>query len=225
MLGHIYGFKAFLFFKILSYLLILQEGNFIKVNDFKKTKESYILFLENDGKIIVPIERVEAIVEDEISKEEFLNPEPELKLKPYKEFYNIKVPYGSLIAKISRKYNLNPLLLYCIMEVESNGNPYAISKKGAEGLMQLMPSTAKRFKVKNTFNPEDNIEGAAKYLSYLNELFEEKLELVLSGYICGENCVKKFNGVPAFKEVKDYLNRIFERYKKILENSSYRLNN
>jgi hypothetical protein len=215
MWGHIFVFKNLLFFKIFFYLVILQDGNFIKVKDFIKEKKSYILYLENEGKINIPEERVENIIDDEITKEIFENPSPLLKLKPFKEFPSIKVPYGSLLAKIAKKYNIDPLLLWCIMDVESKGNPYAVSKKGAEGLMQIMPSTAIRFGVKNTFDPKENIEGASKYLNYLNDLFEEKLELVLSGYICGENCVKKFGKVPEYKEVQDYLNKIFKKYKEI----------
>lgn len=212
MWGHIFAFKYFIFFQILPFLVIFEDGNFLKVKKFEKSKKYYYLYLENEGKIKIPADRIENIIEDEISKEIFENPEPTLRLKPFKEFLKVEVPYGSLIAKFAKEYDLNPLLFYCIMEVESGTNPFAVSKKGAEGLMQLMPSTSKRFGVENAFDPKENIEGAAKYLNYLNNLFDEKLELVLSGYICGENCVKKFGKVPEYKEVQDYLNKIFKKY-------------
>lgn len=215
MWGHIFAYKFFLFFQILPFLVIFEDGNFLKVKKFEKSKKYYYLYLENEGKLKIPEDRIENIIDDEITKEIFENPEPTLKLKPFKEFSKVKVPYGSIIAKSAKEYDINPLLLYCIMYAESGGNPYAVSRKGAEGLMQLMPSTSKRFGVKNAFDPKENIEGAAKYLTYLNNLFDEKLELVLSGYICGENCVKKIGKVPEYKEVQDYLNKILKKYKEL----------
>lgn len=220
MWGHIFVFKNLIFFQLLYYLVVLQDGSFIKIKDFEKNKKNYILYLENEGKIRIPEERIQSIIDDEITKEMFENPSPSLKLKPFQEFPSIEVPYGSLLAKIAKKHNINPLLLYCIMVVESNGNPYAISKKGAEGLMQLMPSTALRFGVNNTFDPKESIEGASKYLNYLNDIFEEKLELVLSGYVCGENCVKKFGKVPEYREVQDYINKIFKKYEEIKQKNT-----
>lgn len=215
MWGHTFVFKNLIFFQILPYLVIFQGGDFIKVKEFEKSKNHYILYLEEDGKIKIPEERVEAIIDDEIVNEIFKNPVPQLMLKPFKEYPLIEVPYGSLLAKQAKKYNIDPLLLYCIMDVESKGNPYAVSRKGAEGLMQLMPSTAKRFGVKDTFNPEENIKGAVKFLLYLDEVFEKKLELVLAGYVCGENCVKKFGKVPEYKEVQDYVSKILNKYQQL----------
>lgn len=215
MWGHTFAFKNLIFFQILPYLVILQGGDFIKVKEFEKSKNHYILYLEEDGKIKIPEERVEAIIDDEVVNEIFENPVPQLMLKPFKEYPLIEVPYGSLLAKQAKKYDIDPLLLYCIMYVESKGNPYAVSRKGAEGLMQLMPSTAKRFGVKNTFDPEENIKGAIKYLLYLDEIFEKKLELVLAGYVCGENCVKKFGEVPEYKEVQDYISKILNKYQQL----------
>ncbi len=217
MWGHTFVFKTLFFLQILSYLAILNGGNFLKIENYEKIEKQYIFYLKDGGKIKIYEERVEAIIEDEISKEEIKNPFPLLSLKPYKDFPQIEVPYGEILAKLSKEYDVNPLLLYCIMDTESGGNPYAISKKGAEGLMQLMPLTASRFKVKDTFNPEENIRGAIKFLIYLDEIFSKDLELVLSGYICGENCVKKFGKVPDYKEVKDYIIKIFKKYEEILK--------
>lgn len=215
MWGHTFAFKNLILFQILPYLVILQGGDFIKVKDFEKSKKYYILFLEDEGKIKIHQERVESIIEDEIVKEKFENPLPVLTLKPFKEYPWVNVPYGSMISENARKNDINPLLLYCIMDVESNGNPYAVSKKGAEGLMQLMPSTAKRFGVKNTFNPEENLKGAIKFLLHLDEIFEKKLDFVLAGYICGENCVKKFGDVPNYREVQDYIRKILNKFEKL----------
>lgn len=215
MWGHIFVFENLFFFQIFFYLVILDGGNFIKVKDFERSKEKYILYLEEDGKMIIPEDRVESIIEDEIVKRAFENPIPQLMLKPFKEYPLVKVPWGKLLAETAKIYDINPLLLYCIMQVESGGNPYAISKKGAEGLMQLMPSTAKRFGVKDTFMPEENLKGAAKFLIYLNEIFEGKLELVLAGYVCGENCVKKSGGVPEYREVQEYISKIYKKYEEL----------
>ncbi|MEJ5166218.1 MAG: hypothetical protein WHV67_04225, partial [Thermoanaerobaculia bacterium] len=106
MWGHTFAFKNLIFFQILPYLVILQGGDFIKVKEFEKTKNHYILYLEEDGKIKIPEERVDAIINDEIVREKFENPVPQLMLKPFKEYPLIEVPYGSLLAKQAKKYDI-----------------------------------------------------------------------------------------------------------------------
>jgi soluble lytic murein transglycosylase-like protein len=92
-----------------------------------------------------------------------------------------------------------------VIKVESNYNPFAISNKGAFGLMQLVPATARRFGVSNVFNPVQNIQGGARYLRYLLDLYEDNYPLALAAYNAGEGAVAKYRGVPPYKETQNYL--------------------
>ncbi|MCK5534329.1 lytic transglycosylase domain-containing protein [bacterium] len=124
--------------------------------------------------------------------------------------------WDSLIKKISTKYQLDPYLVKAVIKVESNFDPYSISHKGASGLMQLMPKTAVYCGVRDIFDPEENIEGGIKYLSYLWDIFEADLKLVLAGYNAGPNKVRKYKGIPPYRETRNYVKKVlfyYDRYK------------
>ena len=120
------------------------------------------------------------------------------------------VPYLDLIQQIAKSYDLNPELVKAVIKIESNFNAKAVSPKGAKGLMQLMPATAKRFGVTDVFDPEDNIRGGVKYLAFLfDEFGEQNLDLVLAGYNAGENAVHKYNKeIPPYKETQQYVKKV-----------------
>ena len=110
------------------------------------------------------------------------------------------------VEQIAARYSLSSALLHSVIKVESNYNPYAVSRKGAQGLMQLIPETARRFGVGNSFNPLENIEGGARYLRYLIDLYgADNRELVLAAYNAGEAAVAKYGGVPPYRETQNYL--------------------
>jgi soluble lytic murein transglycosylase-like protein len=120
--------------------------------------------------------------------------------------------YGKLIYQTALRYALNPLLVAAIMKAESDFNPRARSRKGALGLMQMLPSTARRFGLqrrKDLFNPKKNIETAGRYLRWLVNRFGEDPLRVLAAYNAGEGNVDRFGGVPPFAETRDYVQRIF----------------
>jgi soluble lytic murein transglycosylase-like protein len=98
--------------------------------------------------------------------------------------------------------------------VESNFNPKATSPKNAQGLMQLIPATARRFHVKNLYNPEQNIKGGLAYLRWLMTYFEGDVRLVAAAYNAGEGAVDKYKGVPPYPETKKYVNKIYRLYQK-----------
>jgi soluble lytic murein transglycosylase-like protein len=121
-------------------------------------------------------------------------------------------PFGKLFYQIARSYALNPLLVAAIAKVESDFNPRARSRKGACGLMQVLPSTARRFglpRKRDLFNPRKNIETASKYLRWLVDRFGDDPVRVLAAYNAGEGAVDRFGGVPPFSETRDYVQRIF----------------
>jgi hypothetical protein len=111
------------------------------------------------------------------------------------------------------KYGVDPSLVRAIVKVESDYNPFAISRKGAMGLMQLMPQTAMDLDVKNSFDPHENIQGGVRYLRYLLDRYEGNLQLALAAYNSGETAVKRWGTVPPFKETKDYVKKVLGLYK------------
>ncbi len=116
-----------------------------------------------------------------------------------------------LVNQAARSYDLDPLLVHSVIQVESNYNPYAISNKGAEGLMQLIPSTARRFGVKNSFNPRENINGGVRYLKYLKNIFGDD-RLALAAYHAGEGAVAKYGWIPPYPDTQQYVTRVGKRY-------------
>ena len=118
-----------------------------------------------------------------------------------------------IIVDAATEHGVEPLLLFSVMHQESAFNSGAISPKGARGLMQLMPATAARFGVKNIFDPEQNINGAAQYLRFLLDMFDGNVSLALAGYNAGEGAVRKYgNAVPPYPETINYVRKIKRRY-------------
>jgi hypothetical protein len=115
------------------------------------------------------------------------------------------------VERIAAQHSLPPLLIHSVIKVESNYNPLAVSPKGAMGLMQLIPSTARRFGVSDSFNPLENIQGGAKYLKYLLDLYNWNYPLALAAYNAGEGAVAKYGGVPPYAETRNYLVLIQKR--------------
>ena len=117
--------------------------------------------------------------------------------------------YKPFIEKAALDYSLPESLLEAVITVESASNPLAVSSAGAMGLMQLMPGTAERFGVRDSFSPNENITGGSKYLSHLMTLFDGDLNLVLAAYNAGEGAVKKYgNTVPPYTETQNYVRKV-----------------
>ena len=113
-----------------------------------------------------------------------------------------------LIEQTADYHQVDRDLIRAVVQVESNYNPLAVSPKGAMGLMQLIPGTARRFGVANVFDPVQNLDGGTRYLKYLMEMFDGDLELSLAAYNAGENAVARFRSVPPIRETRDYLRKI-----------------
>ncbi|WP_201527959.1 lytic transglycosylase domain-containing protein [Psychrobacter frigidicola] len=128
--------------------------------------------------------------------------------------------YDSYIRDSSARHGVDPGLLKAMMHTESAFNPNARSPVGAQGLMQLMPATARRFKVSNAWNPAENIEGSAKYIAWLMRRFNNNVEFAVAGYNAGEGNVDKYKGIPPFKETRNYVKRVMSRYNSLYKNDS-----
>lgn len=121
-------------------------------------------------------------------------------------------PYGKLIYEVAVRHAVNPHLVAAVIHVESAFNPRAISRKGACGLMQLLPDTARRFglkKKKEIFDPAKNLEAGVKYLKWLTRRFDGDVQRVLAAYNAGEGAVDRFGGIPPYRETRNYVQKIF----------------
>lgn len=127
--------------------------------------------------------------------------------------------YDVIIERHAQLHGIDPNLIKAVMKAESNFNPNAMSHKGAQGLMQLMPDTARLMKVDNPFDPDDNIRGGTKYLKYLDETFGGNLDLVLAAYNAGPARVKEYNmNIPPYEETRTYVQRVKSYYNSFKKN-------
>jgi soluble lytic murein transglycosylase-like protein len=120
--------------------------------------------------------------------------------------------FDYLISELAKKYELDFALVKAMIRAESGFNPNAVSRKGAKGLMQLMPETALRMNVSNIFNPKENIEGGVRYLKYLLSLFNNDVRLSLAAYNAGENIVSQLGTIPPYRETVDYVRKVLSFY-------------
>lgn len=116
--------------------------------------------------------------------------------------------YEQLIKTSAEKYGVSASLIKAVIQAESGYNPNAVSSKGATGLMQLMPGTAKSLKVSNSLDPKDNVEGGVKYLRFLLDTFRGDVSLALAAYNAGLNKVARYGGIPPYNETRSYVNKV-----------------
>jgi hypothetical protein len=118
---------------------------------------------------------------------------------------------NAIVDKAARAHDVDPLLVHSMIKVESNYNVHAVSNKGAEGLMQLTPSTARMLGVTNSFDPQQNIEAGVKYLKYLKDLYKDD-RLALAAYNAGPGAVDKYKWIPPYAETENYVYQVGKRY-------------
>lgn len=131
---------------------------------------------------------------------------PQIELPPAPS--EVPAAFASLVDEIAERHTVDRDLVHSMISVESNYNPLAVSEKGALGLMQLVPSTARRFGVSDAFDPVQNVEGGVRYLKYLLDHYNGDHRLALAAYNAGEGTVERFGGVPPFAETRSYVYRV-----------------
>lgn len=126
-----------------------------------------------------------------------------------------KAGFDQMVDEVSRTYGMESALLHAVISVESHYNPKAVSNKGAAGLMQLMPQTAKRYGVVDAFDPLQNLDGGAQYLRDLLRMFNNNVSLALAAYNAGEHAVMKHgNRIPPYRETLNYVPRVLDFYQR-----------
>lgn len=193
-------------------LVVLHGGDVIKASahQLENRARSIRIDLRSGGTLVLPIDRVERIVDDEIPDR---SPMPS---------YSVPVhfasgqgvpatPFGELIYRKARAHALNPSLVAALVRVESGFDPQALSNKGARGLLQLMPATAARFGVNadDLYDPRQNLEAGVSYLAWLARRYRDDLPRMLAAYNAGEAMVDRYHGIPPFRETRNYIRRVY----------------
>ena len=180
------------------------DGRALKAEKVTNAGEFLQLELESGGIILVPAISVvgREAVPDEPAEPASIQVE-DRELEEY--WRSLAGVYAELVAETSAKYSLEPALLAAVGQTESRFDAYAVSHAGACGLLQLMPDTADRFRVKDVFDPVQNIEGGARYLRWLLDRFDGDIELALAGYNAGEGAVDRYDGIPPYRETQKYV--------------------
>jgi Transglycosylase SLT domain len=199
-------------------IVYLASGRTMSVKGHRVEGESMVLCLRAGGEITFDRTLVEKIVPDEVPHPD---PEPEQEAAatpdvPKPPAIDVQAlldstPYGELISSMSQANGVDPLLVRALIQVESNYKPGAKSSKGAMGLMQLMPQTAREYNVRNPYDPKANVEAGIKKLKSLIDKWG--VELALAAYNAGEGAVQRFNGIPPYRETRDYVTRILSLWR------------
>jgi hypothetical protein len=196
-------------------LVVFADGRVVKAVSWRVGTDTIEIGLPGGGSFTADLGRVDRIVEDEVvPKEEMGRELPRLPDAAYDLSYSperkplFASPWDALIEREAKRQNVDAALVSAILRAESNGNPRSVSRKGARGLMQLMPATARRLNVRWPFDPAENIRGGVQYLKELAGRFANRPELVLAAYNAGEAAVEDFGGVPPYRETIGYVKRV-----------------
>lgn len=197
----------------LIFTLILFSNEFLWADSttiYKYIDENGVLHLTN-----IPPKNQENIVYSRSYLLQSYTPPPKklVKKKPIDGLEEKRARYAHLITQAANAYQLSPALLHAVVTVESNYRPAVVSPKGAVGLMQLMPATARRYGVEDSTDPAQNLMGGAHYLRDLLDLFEQDVKLALAAYNAGENAVKRYdNQIPPYSETQNYVRKVLDQY-------------
>lgn len=191
-------------------IVVLSSGQTVSVASHRTDGDRMVLQLRSGGEVTCDKSLVEKVVPDEVSPQE---PETAAATEeaPAEEVPAPAIamgPYGEIITAIAQTHGVDPLLVRALIHVESGDRPRARSHKGAMGLMQLMPSTARQYRVRNPYDPKANIAAGVKHLKSLLDRWNGAVDLALAAYNAGEGAVKKFNGIPPYRETRNYVSRI-----------------
>ena len=189
-------------------IVAFTDGRVLKVDDAYLEGDAIVIELRGGGTLQVPATRVERVVADEIDDDPVPVPAPTHCPWAWDgETLPDEMPFSTQIDAAARRAGVHPWLLVALVRAESNFDPLAVSRAGASGLAQLMPATAAETGVADVFDPADNLRGGAAYLRTLLDRFDS-LTLALAAYNAGPATVDRFNGVPPYRETRQYVRKI-----------------
>jgi soluble lytic murein transglycosylase-like protein len=208
-------------------LVVFEDGRHLRVASYEVVEDERLrVGLVGGGSMTIPLDVVERIVDEEYERPAPVPPEDANRIAagpPAEASRSIRAfsenlspsssslssPYSAHILAAAKEHRVDPAFIAAVIKVESNGYVHAVSRKGARGLMQLMPATARRLGVKSPFDPRDNIRGGVAYLAELAQRFgETNADLILAAYNAGESAVEEYGGVPPYRETRDYVKRV-----------------
>ena len=194
-------------------IVIMTSGGTLSVKAHTTDGETVTLTLRNGGQVTCDKSLIDKIVADEVA-----HPDPVPAVSPQEGSSAQQAAsrtaqlrdtvYSNLISAAAETHGVDPLLVQALIQVESNYQPRARSSKGAMGLMQLLPSVAREYRVRNAYDPASNIDAGVRKLKALIESMQGDLSLALAAYNAGEGAVAKFKGVPPYQETQNYVSRI-----------------
>ena len=186
-------------------LVFFQTGRTLSVKGHRDDGEAIVLLLRGGGEVVCQRSLVAQILPDEVPVADDTASLPALAAV-------MQVPpgYQALIERTAARHGVDARLVQAVIQVESAYRAEARSRKGAMGLMQLMPDTARRFAVKDPYDPGANIDGGIRYLRFLLDRFELDVTLAVAAYNAGEAAVEKFRGIPPYTETRNYVQAVLK---------------
>ncbi len=209
-------------------IALFSDGRSMKIEAYAVEENTIHLTMHGGGRLSLPLTRIERIVDDEV-----VTPEVVEEVKKIVEEGGVfprrswrfseeskplfKSKYNDIIVEAARRFDVDAALVSAVIKAESDYNPRIVSNKGARGLMQLMPATAERFGVTDSFDASQNIHAGTRYLRWLLKTFDGNADLAVAAYNAGEGNIWKYNGVPPFRETVNYITRISGHIRRAIE--------
>jgi soluble lytic murein transglycosylase-like protein len=186
-------------------IAVMESGKILYVDRFERVDEQITLYVTGGGVVTVPSEIVLNVVPNEIVEK---GEDPQ-KVSLFPQLEEVILP-------AAEKYGVAPALVAAVIWAESSGDPNARSHRGARGLMQLMPETAEELGVIRILDPRENVEGGTRYLRQMLDAHEGDVSLALAAYNAGPEAVRRFGGVPPYRETLAYVDRVIRVYERAL---------
>jgi hypothetical protein len=208
-------------------IAVFNDGRNMKIAAYVVEDDTIHLTFQGGGKLSIALTRVERIVDDEVETPEVVAEVKKIEIEgvfPKRSWrYSDDSPplfqskYNEIIVAAAKHFDVDAALVSAVIKAESDYDAREVSHKGARGLMQLMPATAERFGVTNSFDPEANIYAGTRYLRWLLKTFDGNADLAVAAYNAGEGNIWKYNGVPPFRETVNYINRIARHIRRAID--------
>jgi soluble lytic murein transglycosylase-like protein len=186
-------------------IAVMESGKILYVDRFERVDQQVTLYVTGGGVVTVPSEIVRNVVPNEI----VVKGEDPQKISLFPQL-------EEFISPAATKYGVAPELVAAVIWAESSGDPKAISHRGARGLMQLMPMTAKELGVERIEDPRENVEGGTRYLKQMLDAHEGDVSLALAAYNAGPDAVRRYGGIPPYRETREYVGRVIRVYERAL---------